>query len=767
MLIFPSFKPRVAPALQYLGVAVVVVAAAGLVERANAASPRAMAAAGQHATALPAATALRFEPNRGQFEDQVRFLARGSGYGLYFTPDGATLALRRRTGAARPSGAPAAGERHDLEQNVVSMRLVGASPTEPVGTQQLAGQTSYFVGRDPQRWKTGVENYARVSYHDARPGVDIAYYGTEGGQLEYDLLLAPGVDASSLQLAFDGVQSINLAGQGDAVLRLGSGALLEEKAPIAYQTDAQGRRVLIPARYRLLEGHRLGFAIGQHDAMRPLVIDPALSYSIYLGAQNFDQLNAVATDSSGNTYAVGYTTGDLFPTTNPLQPTFHGDSDAVICKLNPDGMGFKYATYLGGVSADQAYAVAADGFGNAFVTGVTYSPDFPTTANAYQTTKKGTSDAFVVKLSSDGSALLYSTYLGGGSDEFPGGIAVSATGSAVVVGQTFSGGSGPNSFPTTASAFQSVFGGDSDAFITSFSGTGALAFSSFLGGNNAEYATGVAIASTGEVFVTGWTKSINFPTLGAYQSGIGGGFGGTADAFLTRVNATGSAILSSTYLGGAGTDLATGVAIQSGHAVVVGSTNSSNFPTLAAAQATLASPGLTDAFVTRFTASASGLDFSSYWGGAGDDAAAGVAADADNSYVVGKTASTNLPLIDAFRGGGNIGNADAFMAGFTTAGLAAYSTYLGGNNTDFATGVAIRSGHELHIVGNTFSPDFPVITAPAGYDSLRGSQDGFIVRSPVLINRISASASNWLMLALLGALLLGSGTILQRRALAA
>jgi hypothetical protein len=766
MLTFSSVKSPVARALQCLGVAALVVATAGLVERAHAASPRAAqpaASARQPATALPAAMALRFEPNRGQFEEPVRFLARGPGFGLYLTPDGATLALHHRASVAGPQNAAVAhgrDELDDVEDEIVRVHLVGASATEPVGTDELPGHTNYFVGRDPQRWKTGVESYARVTYRSALPGVDVAYYGTQGGQLEYDLLLAAGVDASSLQLELDGVDSIELDSRGDAALRLRSGALLHEKAPLAYQTDAQGRRGLVPVRYRLVGKHGLGFAIGPHDATRPLVIDPVLSYAIYLGAQNFDQLFGVATDGAGNTYAVGYTTGVLFPTTAPLQVSFHGGgSDAVICKLNAAGTGFTYATYLGGTNADQAYAVAADAAGNAVVTGVTYSSDFPL-ANAFQATPggSGTADAFVLKLNSAGSALIYSTYLGGGSDEFPGGVAINnATGSTRVVGQTFSGPGAPP-FPTS-SAFQPAFGGGSDAFITSFGAGGALEFSSFLGGNNSEYATGVAIAPSGEIFITGWTKSFNFPTLGAFQDHIGGGVGGTADAFLTRLNAAGSAVLSSTFLGGSGTDLATGIAIQSGSAVVVGSTNSNNFPTLAAAQASLASPGLTDAFVTRFTPSGSGLVFSTYWGGSADDAAAGVAADADNSYVVGQTASTNFPQIDAFRGPAALGAADAFMAAYKNGGAAAYSTYLGGNNTDSAVGVAIQAGQKLHIVGNTFSPDLPVIAAPVGYESLHGSQDGFIVRSPLLIGRIAVSAGGWASLALLGALLLGLGAI--------
>ena len=727
-------------ALIWLGLGSIALALCGLVAPGDAA-PTSVARKLDPPVGIAAGVAaLRFEPNHGQFADSVRFLARGAGFGLSLASDGATLDLHRGPD----------------EHEVVGIRLAGARPTEPVGSQLLEGRTNYFVGQDEQRWRTNVENFGRVSYPSALPGVDVTYYGNASGQLEYDVLLAPRVDVSVVELTFPGVSSISLDARGDAVLRLPSGGVLLEKSPTAYQADARGRRNLVPIRYRLLGADRLGFAVGGHDKSRPLVIDPVLTYSIYLGAQNFDQLFAVATDSQGNTYAVGYTTGGLFPTvpsSNPLQPTFAGGgSDAVICKLDPSGANFVYATYLGGSNADQAYAVAADASGNAYVAGVTYSTNFPL-KNPIQATLAGagTADGFVLKLNAAGSALAYSTYLGGGSDDFPGGIAVSASGNARVVGQTFS--NAAPAFPSL-SPFQASFGGGADAFVTGFTSAGAIEFSSFLGGNNSEYATGVVLGQAGEIFVTGWTKSFNFPTLNAFQSQIGGGVGGTADAFLTQLNASGSSVLSSTYLGGSGADLATGIALQSGSPIVVGSTSSTNFPTLNPAQATLGSPAFTDAFVTRFAAGATALAYSTYLGGAQDDAAAGVAGDADNAYVVGKTASTNFPLLEEFRGSGAIGSADAFMAAYKNNGAAAYSTYLGGNAVDFATGIAVRSGHELHVVGNTFSPDFPAIAAPAGYTGLHGSQDGFIVRAPASIISVAAvSAGGWLTLLLLGVVL--------------
>lgn len=720
-------------AFQGVGACLIALGVSGALQRAS-------------AEPLPArpstanANALRFERNHGQFAEPVRFLARSNGFTLSLTQQGATLTL--------PNGSQSSEQ--------VRVRVVGGVATEPVGQAPLAGRSNYFVGQDRTAWRANVESFARVLYRGVLPGVDVAYYGSAGRELEYDLLLAAGTDPRTVALTFDGAESITLSDSGEAVLHLPSGAQLVKKAPVAYQTDAQGRRALVPVRYEL-RGQQLGFAVGAYDTAMPLTIDPVLSYSSLIGAQNFDQLNAVATDSAGNTYLAGYTTSGLFPTTSPLQPTYKGGtSDAVICKLTASGNAYTYCTYFGGSSTDQAYAVAADGAGNTYVTGVTYSTNFPT-QNPFQAALSGggtAADAFVLKLNVNGSVLFYSTYFGGTGDEFPSSIAVSAAGNARIAGQTFS-----TNLPTQA-PLQATFGGDNDGFFTSLGAAGStLEFSTYLGGNRADYATGITIAPNGEQWLTGWTKSANFITLGAAQAT----YAGNTDAFLTRINAGGSAVLSSTYLGGTGTDMASGVALLAGSPVVTGTTVSADFPVVAPAQATLASPGVNDGFVTRYVPNASSVVFSSYWGGAGDDTPAGIAADSENVYVVGKTSSANFPLIDPIKTTLSTGDTDAFLAAFTPSGISAYSAFFGGSSQDFASGVALRAGRELHIVGGTQSSNFPLVSAPSGFDTFRGAQDGFVVRSPALINRIAASASNWGSLITLGGVLLALGVVLQRR----
>jgi hypothetical protein len=732
-------------------VALVALCAAGLWREAQAFAERsagpALAAPAKSGTRLesPGSAALRFEPNRGQFEGQVRFVARGPRYGLYLTDEGATLALLPdRT-----------------RQEVVTMRLVGGRNVEPLGSATLAGHSNYLVGNDRSKWRSGIESYGRVTYHDVLPGVDVVYRGSEQAELEYDLLLDAGVDPAPLEIELAGVALVTLDASGNAVLRLASGEQLLERAPVAYQTNAAGERLAVSSRYELRGQNRLGFVVGQHDRRLPLVIDPVLSYATYLGGQNFDQLYGVATDQAGNTYVAGYTTGFLFPTINPYQGAYlAGGSDAVICKISPTGSGFIYSTYLGGTGADQAYAVATDGAGNTYVGGVTYSTDFPT-VNAFQAAPGGggLADTFVAKLDSVGASLFYSTYLGGNSDDFPRGIATTTTGQVFVVGSTFS-----SNFPL-ANAYQNVLKGGQDAFITAFNPAGTtLAYSTLLGGTGAEYGNAITALPSGEVMAVGNTSSSNFPTQAPFQATFGGGSG---DAFVTRLSANGATLVNSTYLGGQFGDEASAVTSVAGAAVVVGYTTSTNFPTALAAQPAIGSVGgVRDAFVTRFNAAGSALVHSTYLGGSGEEWALGVAADANYSYVVGYTASANFPLLSPLLGQSSYGGAiDGFVAAYTAGGVRSYATYLGGSAEDKAVAVALQPGKGIHIAGNTLSPNFPVLSPLPAQNAPRGSQDGFVVRSPVLDLNVAVPANSWRAALLLAGLFLGAGLLrLPRRA---
>ncbi len=667
---------------------------------------------------------LRFEPNVGQFQAQVRYVARGRHYALFLTGAGATLALHRDTQA--PFGtAP------DV-QSVVSMRVRGAAAVEPAGASVLSGRSNYFMGSDRAAWRSGVQTYARVRYTNVLPGVDVEYHGTDGRELEYDFTIAPGVLPSTVELEFDGVSRIELAADGRALLHLPDGSVLTKQPPVAYQTRA-GQRVFVPARFEL-RGGRLGFNIGHYDPALPLVIDPVLFYSTYFGGSSFDEAYAIAVDAGGNTYIAGYTASTLFPTFSPEQPKHGGGAyDAFVVKLNPSGSNLIYSTYLGGSGADIAYAIATDALGNAYVTGLTNSPNFPV-SSALQSALGGGQDAFVTKIDSTGTLLTYSTYLGGTGDDYARGITVSNTGSAYLVGSTFS----PN-FPKAA-AFQTALRGSQDAFVSELAPSGgSLVYSTFLGGDATEYGNAIALDTAGNAFVVGSTTSSNFPTANARQPSHGGG--GT-DAFVSKLNAAGSALVFSTYLGGSASDEALGVCLALGTAVVVGDTLSGNFPLSNAAQPTLGAVNHTDAFVTRFDASGTAHTYSTYFGGTGNDSATAVACDAfGDAYAVGLTNSADLPVQNPLDDQSTYhGSGDAFLLALQPSGTRfAYASYLGGAAEDHGTGIAVGVGATF-VVGNTSSVDFPKITPLI--NGLVGAQDAFIVKLPA-IQAAATPALGW------------------------
>jgi hypothetical protein len=530
---------------------------------------------------------LNFEANRGQSDPRVRFLARSPGYTLFLTPAEAVLVLTR-------PGSQGPGERESrLTEDgvrvggaVLRLAFVGANPTPRVaGLEDLPGKANYFLGKDPARWRTQVPTYAKVEYRDLYPGVDLVYYGHRG-QLEYDLVLQPGADPARIVLAIQGADRLDVDGQGDLVLHTAGGAVRQRK-PVIYQ-DVDGVRRQIAGGYVLKAAHQVAFQVGVYDASRPLVIDPVLVYSTYLGgSQTHEHGLGIAVDSSGNAYVTGSVsfghTSANFPTTaGAFQPAFGGSTDAFVTKLDPTGSRLVYSTYLGGSGSDVGASIAADAAGNAFVTGRTSSTNFPTTVGALQPSfGGGWADAFVVKLDPTGSALVYSTYLGGGGGpdpvggELPGdwgaGIAVDASSNAYVVGSTSSA-----NFPT-ANAVQPASGGFHDAFVVKLDPTGsALAYSTYLGGSSRDVGVGIAVDPAGNAYVIGSTLSADFPTANAVQPASGG----FDDAFVAKLDPTGSALAYSTYLGGSEGEAGKAIAVDpSGNAYVTGWTQSTDFPT--------------------------------------------------------------------------------------------------------------------------------------------------------------------------------------------
>ena len=425
---------------------------------------------------------LSFEANQGQTDPRVKFLSRGSGYTLFLTPTEAVLALQKpgRPEGTRP-GLPAkpgskspdgkqprlgvadAAVRPSSPAMVLRMKLVGGNRAAKIGgADELPGRSNYFIGKDPAKWRTNVSNYGKVQYRNVYPGVDLVYYGNQR-QLEHDFVVAPGSDPKVIKLAFEGAKNISLNSTGDLVMGAREGEI-QLKHPRVYQ-EVDGKRQEVAARYMLTGKGRVGFAVAQYDHRQPLVIDPVLSYSTYLGGSSEDVGLGIAVDSSGNAYVTGYTASTDFPTVNSLLATFGGGyHDAFVAKLNAAGSTLSYSTYLGGSSDDYGIGIAVDSSGNAYVTGLTSSTAFPTVNSLQATFGGGSYDGFVAKLNAAGSTLSYSTYLGGSSDEYGYGIAVDSSGNAYVTGLT-----GSTDFPTV-NPLQASYGGGLDAFVAKIDG---------------------------------------------------------------------------------------------------------------------------------------------------------------------------------------------------------------------------------------------------------------------------------------------------------
>lgn len=360
---------------------------------------------------------LSFEPNQGQTDERVNFLARGRGYTLFLTSTETVLALRKQSAISRQLSAE---KRPDLRHRafehrpdstdpgprtldsglVLYMHLVGANPNPQVaGVEELPGKVNYFRSNDPQKWRTNIPTYAKVKYQNVYPGVDLAYYGNQR-QLEYDFIVSPGADPKAIRLGFDGLVGAQRAmpeieAAGDLILHIEGGEVRLHK-PVVYQ-EINGGRQEIPSRYVLFpfppgEGQgegvqQIGFAIAAYDTSKPLIIDPVLSYSTYLGGSGVEEGQGIAVDSSGNAHVTGYTASVNFPTANSLQVNFGGGPrDAFVAKLNAAGSALVYSTYLGGSDDDAGSSITLDSSGNAYVTGNTASTNFPTTPGSLQAT---------------------------------------------------------------------------------------------------------------------------------------------------------------------------------------------------------------------------------------------------------------------------------------------------------------------------------------------------------------------------------------------
>jgi hypothetical protein len=619
------------------------------------------------------------------------FVSRGAGYSFALTPAGAVVGVRDGSFGLRPAG-PTANPAAELEAG-----------------ESLGGTVSRIVGNDPAQWRAGAPTYARVTAKQVWPGVDMVWHGDQR-RLQHDMVVAPGVDPSVVAFDVDGARSLTVDGAGDLVVDLhttGAGAPTARLArPVLYQ-DVAGTRRPVDGGFALRGPAQVGFTVGAYDRNLPLVIDPTLLTSTLLGGAGPDAGYAIAVDSQGNTYVVGTTESADFPTSAPLQTALSGaagvpSADAFVTKMSPDGSRMIWSTFLGGGGRDTGFAVAVAADGSVYVAGVTESPNFPIARGAQTNFGGGTSDGFVARIAANGTGIEWSSFIGGGGTDRARGLAIDTTGNAFVTGSTNS-----DNFPSVNPQQPGPFRPDDlDAFVTKFPATGApLTYSTRLGGGGEDRGLAIAVDAQGAAYVTGDTLSPAFPTVRPVFPSPGGGAG--TDAFVAKYNPNGNALVYSTFLGGNDFDQGTAITVDSqGAAYVAGNTNSPNFPTAGPLQAVKGNDP--DAFVTKIDASGSALVYSTYVGGNGADGANGIAVDRTGSaHVVGTTGSANFVTARATQPSKSGGD-DAFVLKLDSTGRGPlFSSFLGGRETDAGMGIALNSQGAARVLGLTASADFP------------------------------------------------------------
>ena len=716
---------------------------------------------------------LSFEANHGQVNDAVKFLARGHGYALFLTGGEAVLTLRKplptgqkpdetvkQTGLdtleafseslrrddvpfRHDSKAPESTRNQNSETTALAtlrLQLAGSNSQATVaGFEELPGKSNYFIGNDPQKWRTNIPTYGKVKYEGIYSGIDLVYYGNQGGQLEYDFVVAPGAKPGAIALDVKGAKRMHIGPKGDLVLGAGQSEL-ELKRPVLYQ-EVEGKRREVAGNFVLRGPHRIGFSLGPYDRSLPLVIDPTLVYSTYLGGSNItyaavDTGKAIAVDSAGDVYVTGATSSVDFPvTTGAFEPTYPYTTAGFVSKLNPSGSALIYSTFFGNTSPGYTIVtgIAVDASGDAYLTGNT-NYDFPTTPGAFQTSENlYGSYAFATELNPTGTGLVYSTFLGGADTTccfttYGFGIAVDASNNAYVVGTTTS-----PTYPTTPGAFQpegcsSACGGT--GFVTKVSAGGSsLAYSTYLGtGSNKPEA--VAVDSSGDAYVVGSTEASTFPvTPGAFQTSSTDPEG---TVFVTEFNPTGTALTYSTFLSGTnGTSAnqAFAVAVDaSGYAYVTGQTSDTNFPTTAGAYQTNLLDA-SDAFVTKLNLTGSALVYSTYLPGHTTGYGIGVNSSGE-AYVTGNnygSAGTFPTTSNAFQANAPTTTTNGFLTVFNSTGSGlVYSTYIGVTSGTYEIpvvfAVAVDSNGNAYITGSA-QPGFPTtsgafkttLTANANY----------------------------------------------------
>ena len=649
-----------------------------------------------------------FTENQGQIENpDVKYIYGGSDLSIGFIGSGYLIKLTNEKNIT----------------SVVKVTFKEANRVAPEGRGEFSHKSNFFKGNDSSKWKSGVRNYEKVMYEDIYDGIDLVFYTNEKG-LKYDFIVNPGADLLQICWSYGGIDAINMYNNGDLHITTSSGELIEE-APKSYQI-IDNEIIDVQSNFRIIN-NQIGFSIGSFNQSAVLVIDPMI-FSTFFGGSDGDEGSGTILDNNNNIYVVGDTESFDFPTTSgSYDNSSNGEWDIFVSKFSPDGSDLLFSTFIGG-SGDESVAldITIDGENNIYITGWTDSIDYPTTSNAYDRSFNGWfngwSDALISKLSSDGSELIYSTYIGGLESDWGAAITIDLENNAYVVGQTFS-----LNFPTTLGCYDIFFNGFSDVFVLKLNQDGSeLVYSTYIGGIFEEQGDGIEIDDDENVIITGYTGSSNFPTTsGAYDRTLNG----YSDVFLLKLNNMGSDLIYSTYFGGTwyegGSDL---VSDNLGNVYITGSTGSDDFPTTQDCYDPTHNGGR-DLFITKFNSDASDIHYSTYVGGSDGDHGIKIAIDEDgSSYVVGDTSSIDFPTTDIAYDSTFDGETDAIVIKLSSNGQNLdYSSFYGGSDFDMGSDIYLGSTNEIYFVGRTRSIDFP--TTDNAYDSSYngGGFDSFII----------------------------------------
>lgn len=756
------------------GVILTALAVAGVQSGARSASGiRPQAEANQKVNAAFAALPLSFEPNHGQTNARVRYLARAQGMNVFLTGSETVLALKT-------SERPKAGSKDArVRRAALHLKTVGGASAPRMSAEGATpGKINYLIGRNPKNWHTGISRYSRVRSQGVYAGIDQVFYGN-GKQLEYDFEVAPGADPNTIRVRVDGARAVRVAHDGDLVMETAAGTLRQQK-PVIYQ-EANGKREAVAGSYRMLAKNEIGFQVAAYDRSRTLVIDPVLVWSTYIGGTGVDQSNCIAVDENSNAYIAGSTSSpdfpveagayqtdfgggtpqldlprsqDILPWEAPLSP--ESETDIFVAKFKTDGSGLEYCTYVGGTGNDVAYGIAispartqTDPTWNAYITGYTTSFDFPVHALPdltvpHATYSGGVREAYITELTDDGSGLIYSTFMGPDYNvknkgiQVAHGIAVDDAGNAYICGYS------TNDLPT-ANAWQPKFGGGiTDAFVAGVDSECNLQFCTFLGGGPDNYSGdtnygpgnealyGIALDPQGYLYVTGCTSTmLNFPATGvAWQRINASRHGKYFDGIVAKYIPGGKQQVYCTFLGGSNDECGLAIAADAaGNAYVTGVTRSpgNSFPTQGnCLQGT--SRGGDDAFVTKYDAIGF-MRWSTYLGGQNDDQGRAIATDANgNVYITGRTVSRDFPYAKPLKNAIS-GFGDIFVVKLPTNGLPlVYSTYFGTNDQDMANGIAVDQYGDVYVTGYTNATTFPTTVGSFQPTFGGGDRDAFLLK---------------------------------------